>query len=242
MPSSAPSKKTTTKKSAAPKKAVSKKVAPSKKVVSKEAENVVEQAPQVSVSESESQTQQATPVVNEATNVEVPTSEVVDEDVETSKSIIEGFNQLIEFHKQQRALQTAEITRIRAMKTQYERQFKSLHKKVSKRKKKKNVDSENNGFKRPTQISDELCDFFGKPHGTLMARTDVTKELSNYIRENKLQDPKNGRNILPDQKLRKLLRIGKTDELNIFNMQTYMVPHYPKTNNQQSASVSEASA
>lgn len=235
MSVSAPSKKATNKKT----KALSTKKAVAKKPVSKspvEAEEKVskEVTPQVSVSE------ESTPVVeNNVSNVE-STNEVVDEDVETSKAIVEGFNQLIEFHKQQRALQTAEITRIRAMKSQYERQFKSLHKKVLKRKKKKSSESENNGFKRPTQISNELCDFFGKPHGTLMARTDVTKELSNYIRENKLQDPKNGRNIIPDQKLRKLLRIGKTDELNIFNMQTYMVPHYPKSNTQQAVAQTNA--
>ena len=195
-----------------------------------------EVTPQVSVSE----TTEATKVATDKTNNVEAQVEAVDEDIETSKAIVEGFNQLIEFHKQQRALQTAEITRIRAMKSQYERQFKSIHKKIVKRRKKKCGDSENNGFKRPTKISNELCDFFGKPHGTLMARTDVTKELSNYIRENKLQDPKNGRNIIPDLKLRKLLRIGKTDELNIFNMQTYMVPHYPKTITQQA--VSQASA
>jgi len=236
MPSSTnTSKKTTNKKSAPKKTAVAKKAPISKKEITKEVETAVEQA-----TAQVSNVEKAAP---DAVKEEASVSEVVDEDVETSKSIVEGFNQLIEFHKQQRAIQTAEITRIRAMKTQYERQFKSLHKKANKRKKKKNVDSENNGFKRPTKISDELCDFFGRPHGTLMARTDVTKELSNYIRENKLQDPKNGRNILPDQKLRKLLRIGKTDELNIFNMQTYMVPHYPKTNTQKVASVvSEASA
>ena len=231
--------KNTHKKSSGTKKAVSKKAATSKKNVSKEVEEAIVEATTSQVSES--QAKQASLTEKEVSNVDVPATEVVDEDVETSKSIIEGFNQLIEFHKQQRAIQTTEITRIRAMKTHYERQFKSLHKKANKRKKKRNVDSENNGFKRPTQISNELCDFFGRPHGTLMARTDVTTELSTYIREHKLQDPKNGRNILPDQKLRKLLRIGKTDELNIFNMQTYMVPHYPKTNAQKASIVSETS-
>lgn len=191
------------------------KTATSVKTVSKPSE----QAKQSTKVESNNATE---PVVEPAVE-----NEVVDEDIQTSKSIIDSFNQLIEFHKQQRSLQTAEIARIRTMKSQYERQFKSLHKKASKKRRTNKGVSESNGFKRPTNISDELCDFFGKPHGTLMARTDVTRELSNYIRENKLQDPMNGRNILPDQKLRKLLRIGKTDELNIFNMQTFMVPHYP---------------
>lgn len=223
-------KATSSVKKTSAKKSVSKSSPEKTEELSKEA------TPQVSVSE----TTEAINVATDKTNNVESQVETVDEDIETSKAIVDGFNQLIEFHKQQRALQTAEITRIRAMKSQYERQFKSIHKKIVKRRKKKCGDSENNGFKRPTKISNELCDFFGKPHGTLMARTDVTKELSIYIREHKLQDPKNGRNIIPDLKLRKLLRIGKTDELNIFNMQTYMVPHYPKTITQQA--VSQASA
>ena len=227
MPSSTnTSKKTTNKKSAPKKTAVAKKAPISKKEITKEVETAVEQA-----TAQVSNVEKAAP---DAVKEEASVSEVVDEDVETSKSIVEGFNQLIEFHKQQRAIQTAEITRIRAMKTQYERQFKSLHKKANKRKKKKNVDSENNGFKRPTKISDELCDFFGRPHGTLMARTDVTKELSNYIRENKLQDPKNGRHILADAKLKKLLKLKKDDDLTYFNLQKYMSPHFAKASSTSS--------
>jgi len=85
------------------------------------------------------------------------------------------------------------------------------------------------GFVKPTKISVELADFLGKPHGTLMARTDVTKQMTTYIRANSLQDKANGRIILPDTKLRKLLKLGDKDALTYFNLQKYMSPHFEKS-------------
>ena len=64
--------------------------------------------------------------------------------------------------------------------------------------------------------------------GTEMARTAVTREINSYIRAHSLQDPKNGRRILPDTKLRKLLKVGKAEELTYFNLQRYMSPHFAK--------------
>ena len=85
------------------------------------------------------------------------------------------------------------------------------------------------GFVKPTKITNELADFLGKDHGTLMARTDVTKQMTAYIRANSLQDKKNGRIILPDTKLRKLLKLTDADALTYFNLQKYMSPHFEKT-------------
>jgi len=76
------------------------------------------------------------------------------------------------------------------------------------------------------KISKELAKFLGKPHGTEMARTEVTREINTYIRAHKLQDPKNGRRILADSKLRTLLKLKKDDELTYFNLQRYMSPHF----------------
>ena len=85
------------------------------------------------------------------------------------------------------------------------------------------------GFVKPTKITNELADFLGKEHGTLMARTDVTKQMTAYIRANSLQDKKNGRIILPDTKLRKLLKLTDADSLTYFNLQKYMSPHFEKS-------------
>jgi hypothetical protein len=87
------------------------------------------------------------------------------------------------------------------------------------------------GFVKPSPISDELAKFLGKPIGTEMARTDVTKEINMYIREKALQDPDNGRIIRADAALSALLKLGDEEpsvELTYFNLQRYMSPHFPK--------------
>ena len=85
------------------------------------------------------------------------------------------------------------------------------------------------GFVKPTKISNELADFLGRERGSLMARTDVTKQMTEYIRKNSLQDKVNGRIILPDGKLKKLLKLGDADSLNYFNLQKFMGPHFEKS-------------
>ena len=91
------------------------------------------------------------------------------------------------------------------------------------------------GFVKPTRISKELAAFLGKDWGTEMARTQVTREINAYIRAHNLQDPKNGRRILADTKLRKRLKLQKSDELTYFNLQRYMSPHFAKASASKSS-------
>ena len=84
------------------------------------------------------------------------------------------------------------------------------------------------GFVRPSLISEELATFLGKPVGSEMARTDVTREINKYIRANSLQDKENGRKIIPDKPLKTLLKLEDSIELTYFNLQKYMGPHFPK--------------
>ena len=110
---------------------------------------------------------------------------------------------------------------------------KSAHKEYKaltklQKKKKKTTNRKPSGFVKPTLISKELANFLGQAHGTEMARTEVTREINKYIRENKLQDKDNGRKINPDKNLKKLLKLGGKDELTYFNLQKYMSPHFAK--------------
>ena len=86
------------------------------------------------------------------------------------------------------------------------------------------------GFAKPAQISDTLSKFLNVPKGEAIARTEVTKRITAYIKEHNLQDPANKRHIKPDAKLGKLLGIApnSSDELTYFNLQKYMKPHFPK--------------
>ena len=127
-----------------------------------------------------------------------------------------------------RTLVTTLSTRVRTLQKGYERERKQALK-ASKRRVKKSGNRAPSGFVKPTEISKELASFLGKPVGTEMARTEVTREINQYIRTHKLQDPSNGRRILPDTKLRKLLRVPQSDELTYFNLQRYMSPHFSKS-------------
>jgi len=100
--------------------------------------------------------------------------------------------------------------------------------KASSKKRRNNVNRKPSGFVKPTRISDELAQFLGKTVGTEMARTDVSKEINSYIQANGLQDKQNGRRIHPDEKLTKLLKVNKEDELTYFNLQRYMKHHFMK--------------
>ena len=116
--------------------------------------------------------------------------------------------------------------------------FKTLEKTVSREmkvaqklanKKRRNTNPRKpSGFTKATPISEELANFLGKAVGTEMARTEVSKEITKYIKANSLQDTSNGRIILADAKLSKLLRLGKEDELTFFNLQRYMKVHFAK--------------
>ena len=85
------------------------------------------------------------------------------------------------------------------------------------------------GFAKPALISNELCSFLGVENGTEMARTEVTKHLTTYIKEHNLQDQENKRKILPDSALQKLLNVSPSDEVTYFNLQKFMKVHFPKS-------------
>lgn len=116
----------------------------------------------------------------------------------------------------------------RTLEKQVLRQMKQAKRASSKRSKSKG-NRQPSGFVKPTLVSDELASFLGKPSGCEMARTEVTREINKYIRAKNLQDPANGRHIIPDAALSKLLALKSDDELTYFNLQKYMSPHFPKS-------------
>ena len=120
------------------------------------------------------------------------------------------------------------MTDFKALQKKSDREFKAAQK-ASNRRRNKNANRAPSGFVKPTLISDQLATFLSKPKGTLIARTEVTREINAYIRAHSLQDPANGRKINPDDKLKKLLTLKPTDELTYFNLQRFMSQHFQKT-------------
>ena len=82
------------------------------------------------------------------------------------------------------------------------------------------------GFAKPTKVTKELCEFMNKKEGSEIARTEVTSTLSSYIKKNNLQNKNNKKIILPDDKLKDLLKINDSEELTYFNIQKYMNKHF----------------
>lgn len=74
-------------------------------------------------------------------------------------------------------------------------------------------------FMQPMQVSEDLAAVVGKGP---MPRTEVTKKIWEYIKKNRRQDPNNKRNIIPDDKLAKVL--GKKT-INMFEMTKLVSKH-----------------
>ena len=99
--------------------------------------------------------------------------------------------------------------------------------KLKAEKKRANARTSPSGFAKPTKISDELCVFLSVAKGTEMARTEVTRKLNAYIKENSLFNAENKRIILPNASLKKLLGSGE-EEVSFFNIQRFMKRHFIK--------------
>ena len=152
----------------------------------------------------------------------------VPETTADTPSLNDEFSQLLGQFSTMRTQMTQLATRVRTLQKRCDRELRAAQK-ASKKRRVKSGNRAPSGFVKPTEISTELASFLGKEVGTEMARTEVTREINQYIREHKLQDPANGRRILPDDKLRKLLRVQQTDELTYFNLQRFMSPHFTKS-------------
>ena len=152
-----------------------------------------------------------------------PAAPVVQEE---AQNLQEQFAALLAQLTALRSQLTTVTTQVRVLSKRTDRELKAA-KKVG-RKKKRTGNRQPSGFVKPTKISNELAAFLGREKGSEMARTDVTREINKYIRAHNLQDPKNGRHILADTKLKKLLKLKKEDNLTYFNLQKYMSPHFAK--------------
>ncbi len=78
----------------------------------------------------------------------------------------------------------------------------------------------NSAFMKPKNVSPELAAVVGKGP---MPQSEVIKQLWVYIKKHDLQDPKNRRNILADENLKKVFD-GKSS-LDMMQMAKYVFKH-----------------
>ena len=121
----------------------------------------------------------------------------------------------------------------------YKREKKMFSKK-QKKKRDPSLPNKPNVFTTPTKLSDKLCSFLNKPTGTELARTEVTKAISKYIKKNNLSVPENKKQFIPDNNLMTIL--GPLQEKDLqkgytyFNLQRYIRDEFVKTPTEQSVS------
>jgi chromatin remodeling complex protein RSC6 len=87
------------------------------------------------------------------------------------------------------------------------------------------------GFAEPVRVSKELQTFMKLNEDDKVARTEVTKYLSSYIKEHKLKSPENGRVIVPNPELSALLGAKEEDTITYFNLQRFMNKHFVSSSN-----------
>ena len=105
---------------------------------------------------------------------------------------------------------------------------KSLRKLTKGRKKKTGGNKSPGGFTKPTLLSPPMCTFLELPEGTELPRTEVTRRVNTYVKNNNLQNPDNKKQIMADKNLKQLLYLNNTDVLTYFNLQRFMKIHFLK--------------
>ena len=199
-----------------------------KKTESKTKKSVVPQ-------ETESVVQEVKPIVEipielsnssieENSNSEENGVNIVDSSAEESNTEV-LFNKLInQFQDVQLVLKTLH-SNLKILQKEVLREKKESKKKESKIKKKSDKKKSPSGFAKPTPITSDLSTFLGIPNGDEIARTEVTSKVIAYVKINNLQNPANKKQIIPDEKLGKILQSGN-DVVTFFNLQTYLKKHF----------------
>ena len=149
---------------------------------------------------------------------------IVNEEPTDTNDICEQFTDVINSLSIFKVQITCLQQQIKFLEKNIKKQMKVLQKAVSKNKNKGN--RKPSGFAKPSKVTNELCEFMNKKEGTEIARTEVTKSLCSYIKENNLENKENSKVICPDNKLKMLLGIEEGQELTYFTIQKFMNKHF----------------
>jgi upstream activation factor subunit UAF30 len=181
------------------------------------------------------------------TPVEIPVETPVETVTETTETPVEidtmkqRFEKLIKSKQDLMNELKREIQELRKMQRDHENAIKEASKKTKKKKTPRDVNRKPSGFASPVVVSDDLYNFlsqYGVKNSEPIARTDVTRHITNYIKEKDLQNPEHRREIIPDAALKKLFgpAIEPKDPndpksplvYTYLKLQRYLSPHFPK--------------
>ena len=165
-----------------------------------------------------------------AATPKVETADIIAPVADATNSVSNYADEFTHLLGQLRTLQTTlkELTLYTAkLEKRVAKDQKVVQKRVNGKRKRAPGSSSPSGFSKPGKVSDELRTFLKLGKDELIARTEVTKRINAYCKENNLQGEKDKRVLKADKTLTKLLRLKKGDELTFFNLQKYMKVHFP---------------
>ena len=128
-------------------------------------------------------------------------------------------------------------TRVEELEKKMEAMVKEVQKikRVSKKQERENNQDKPkraSAFNKPVPVTKELCKFLAVAEGSLVARSEVTNKVAQYVKQNNLQEEANKRNIICDENLSSLLGVK---DLTWFQLQKYLAPHYIKEDKKAAA-------
>jgi chromatin remodeling complex protein RSC6 len=154
-----------------------------------------------------------------------PVETVIDTTIVEESNTEILFNKFINQFQDIQAVMKTLHSNLKVLQKEVMRERKESKKKESKIKKKSDKKKNPSGIVKPSDISPQLSKFLGLPLGEQIARTDVTSKIIAYVKEHNLQNPKDKRAILPDDKLKELLQPGDV-VVTFFNLQTFLKKHF----------------
>ena len=157
----------------------------------------------------------ATPVVEE-TKVDTPSP---DEEIDYSMVLanLSAIDKLIK----------ATAPLVRKLQKKHYKDVKTASK-AKKQKRTRDPSLPPSGFARPGPVTDELRTFLGLAKDELIARTQVAKKMSEYIKEHNLKNPENNKEIVLDKKLAKLFGVEDKTKVEYFKIQGFLTKHFVK--------------
>lgn len=161
------------------------------------------------------------------------TVETPKENTESENNVIKEYSDLsVEIDNILKSL----VEKVRVLKNIKKDLDKSHTKELKNVKKKKKGGGDNktnkepSGFNKPAIVPVEFCEQpWGCEKGELIPRTQLTKMVYDYIKDNNLQDPKDKRIIHPDKNVKLLFHLDEGIDLEFKTFQTYMAKLYKKT-------------
>ena len=140
------------------------------------------------------------------------------------ESFVEQFNAFVETVKVEKGSKNSKTLIGKKLKQLQNDSYKLL--KIKYLRDENKPKSENNsGFMKPIKISGDLATFLETNPEEPITRVHVTKKLCQYIKEKDLQNPKDRREIIPDEKLKNLFNMIPDEKLTYYSMQKQIQQH-----------------